>query len=159
MAYKTGFYSEFLKTYLEYFDRDQLGVYFFEDLKKDPIALMQKTALDLGVDPDFYTDYSFDSHNVTVQVRSPLMEKVYGKIRSGLMYSVYKYPLAYKIIMRLQRVITPVYKKLNSKELQKDSVPESEIQYLKELYAKEGPALAELTGLRIPWMEHSLSDA
>lgn len=157
LAYRTGFYSTFLEEYFQHFDRSQILIYFFEDLKKDSLALMKRAAVDLGVEPSFYEQYSFGSHNTTVQVRSKNMEKMYGAIRTGLMYSVYKYPIPYKIIMGIKKRITPLYKKMNSAPLEKDLVPDAEIAYLEKIYAEEGERLAALTKLDVPWCENTAS--
>jgi len=53
-----GFYHTQLTRYLEYFDRDQLTVYLFEDFKADPIDLTQDIFRVLGVDDAFVPDTS-----------------------------------------------------------------------------------------------------
>ncbi|MFO8099854.1 MAG: sulfotransferase [Salinibacter sp.] len=48
-----GFYHAQLVRYLEYFDRDQLSVYLFEDFTEDNRAVVQDIYRGLGVDPTF----------------------------------------------------------------------------------------------------------
>ncbi|PIG94472.1 sulfotransferase [Gloeocapsopsis sp. IPPAS B-1203] len=53
-----GFYHTQLKRYLELFDREQIRVYLYEDLKTDPIKLVQDIFKFLGVDDTFVPDTS-----------------------------------------------------------------------------------------------------
>lgn len=48
-----GFYYEQLKRYYDRFDRDQIRVYLFDDLQRDPVALIQNIFEYLQVDPTF----------------------------------------------------------------------------------------------------------
>jgi len=53
-----GFYHTQLKRYLELFDQEQIRVYLYEDLKTDPIKLVQDIFRFLGVDDTFVPDTS-----------------------------------------------------------------------------------------------------
>ena len=53
-----GFYHQQLQRYLRYFDRSQLHVYLFDDLKRDAVALAQDLFGVLGVDSSFAPDVS-----------------------------------------------------------------------------------------------------
>ena len=53
-----GYYYRQIRTYLELFDRSQLRIYLFEDLRDDPQALMKDIFRFLGVDDSFLPDTS-----------------------------------------------------------------------------------------------------
>jgi len=53
---RMGFYGQQLARYLEYFDREQLHVYRFEELTGDPMGFAQTVYRALGVDPSFEPD-------------------------------------------------------------------------------------------------------
>ncbi|PPS44230.1 sulfotransferase [Chroococcidiopsis sp. TS-821] len=53
-----GFYYTQLKRYLELFDREQIRVYLYEDLKANPINLVQDIFRFLGIDDTFLPDTS-----------------------------------------------------------------------------------------------------
>ncbi len=53
---RLGFYGEQLARYLEYFDREQLHVYRFEELTGDPEGFAQTVYRTLGVDSAFVPD-------------------------------------------------------------------------------------------------------
>ena len=50
---RMGFYHEQLTRYLEYFDRDQLSIYLFDDFKDDNLAVTQDVYRAIGVDETF----------------------------------------------------------------------------------------------------------
>ena len=151
IAYQTGFYSDYIAEYYEHFSKDQILIYFFEDLVKAPEAYMKKVASDIGLDPQFYQDYDFANFNTTVKVRSRAMEDAYNKMREVLIHSVYKTKLGYQFVEGAKKVIKPIYDKLNSQPLEKEPIPEAEIELLEKVYEKETRNLAELTGLEVPW--------
>lgn len=49
---RMGFYHKQLTRYLEYFDRDQLHVYLFDDFRDDNLAVTQDVYRAIGVDAD-----------------------------------------------------------------------------------------------------------
>ncbi|OKH27677.1 sulfotransferase family protein [Chroogloeocystis siderophila] len=53
-----GFYHTQLKRYLALFNKEQIKVYLYEDLKADPISLVQDVFRFLGVDDTFLPDTS-----------------------------------------------------------------------------------------------------
>lgn len=59
-----GFYYEQLKRYYDRFPAEQIKIYLFDDLVKDPDALMQDLFTFIGVAPDFKPDTE-KRHNVS----------------------------------------------------------------------------------------------
>lgn len=55
---RMGFYHEQLQRYLEYFDRDQLSLYLFDDFKADNLAVTQDIYRTIGVDDSFVPEDS-----------------------------------------------------------------------------------------------------
>lgn len=53
-----GFYCDQIQRYLNLFDRSQVRIYLFEDLKRDPRALLKDMFRFLGVDENFVPDTS-----------------------------------------------------------------------------------------------------
>ena len=53
---RMGFYAGQLARYLEHFDRSQLHILLYDDLKADPVAAVQSCYAFLGVPPDFTPD-------------------------------------------------------------------------------------------------------
>jgi hypothetical protein len=66
-----GFYAQQLKRYFDIFPKEQLLVVLFDDIKKDPAAVMQRVYRFLGVDPAFHPATNV-IHNKTVIPRGPV---------------------------------------------------------------------------------------
>ena len=62
---RLGYYGAALTRYLEYFPRDQLGIYLYEDLEARPTDLMTALYQFIGVDSSFDPDTS-TRHNAAV---------------------------------------------------------------------------------------------
>ncbi len=64
-----GFYGKQLARYYSLFEREQIRVYLYEDLEKDPVSTVQDMFHYLGVDSGFRPDTSV-RHNLSVVRRS-----------------------------------------------------------------------------------------
>ena len=74
-----GFYAEYLKRYLQYFDRQQLHISLLEDLKNDARGLMQELFEFLEVDPNF-TPNTTQLHNVSGLIRNPALRYLWARL-------------------------------------------------------------------------------
>jgi hypothetical protein len=74
-----GFYARSLKRYLALFDRDQIHISLFEDLKNDTPGLVRSLFAFLGVEPDFTPDTS-QIHNASGLIRSPVLRVAYARL-------------------------------------------------------------------------------
>jgi len=70
-----GHYHEQLQRYLEYFDRDQLRIFLFEDLKDDTGGVVAEIFRFIGVDDTYTPDLSL-KHNKGGVPRSQMVEKI-----------------------------------------------------------------------------------
>lgn len=68
-ALEIGAYARHLKNYTELFPAAHIKVAFFEHLKRDPLQFMMDVCRFVGIDPDFYQDYTFNKVNVTFFAR------------------------------------------------------------------------------------------
>jgi hypothetical protein len=73
-----GFYSESIMRYLQFFQREQLHISLFEDLKTDPMGLMHRLFHFLGVDSRFNPDIS-RRHNASGLIPNPLLRKAWAR--------------------------------------------------------------------------------
>lgn len=81
-----GFYSVQIKLYLDYFERAQLHIALFEDLKDNPKTFFRKLYRFLEVDEDFVLD-SFHKHNASGIIRNPIFRNLWthsGRIRAAI---------------------------------------------------------------------------
>jgi hypothetical protein len=61
-----GYYVKSLRTYFNYFSRKQIGIYLYDDLCSNPIAMMQDIYQFLGVDSSFVPAVSQKYHYTIV---------------------------------------------------------------------------------------------
>ena len=151
MAYETGFYSKYLQQYVSIFGREKLKIYFFEEVMADTSSCMKKISTDLNIDATFYENFTFETHNKTITVKNRLLSNMYKKARQVLIQSSFKNKAAYNTAMIFRKTITPVYRKINLKELKKEEISEMDIAFLKDAYKNEKEKLVSLLGMDIPW--------
>ncbi len=152
MAYQTGFYSGYVQNYISLFGKQNLNIYFYENLKADPLKFMQHVSENLGLDGNFYSSFNFTKNNQTISTRSSSLAMIYKLGRGLLIDRGYKSRVGYNAAMVLKKYVTPVYRKLNTQSLNKEEVVSVEaIQQLTEAYKKDRDKLHQLTGLQVPW--------
>ncbi len=71
----SGKYADFIEDWLDAFGTN-LGVFFFEDLKKDNRNFIRKMCEWLAVDSSFYDNYNFVVENKTRQAKNKMLHKV-----------------------------------------------------------------------------------
>jgi len=81
-----GRYHEQLSRYFDTFPRDRIGVFLFDDLRRDPIKVMESVYRFLGVDPGVVPDL-LTPHNVGGIPDSMLLE---GFLTSRVIQSAFK---------------------------------------------------------------------
>lgn len=77
--YQNGCYATSLKRYLEYFDREQLHISLFEDLRDDTLGLMAGIYAFLGVSTGFIPDTTH-RYNVSGLIRNPLLRILWARM-------------------------------------------------------------------------------
>ena len=73
-----GRYYEPLSRYFQAFPREQIHVFLFDDLRREPLRAVQELYRFLGVDPAFEPDFD-TPHNVGGMPASPLLERLLTK--------------------------------------------------------------------------------
>lgn len=152
MAYKTGFYGNYLKSYQDKFGAN-LEVVFFEDLKNDPKELMRRISAFLGITPDFYENYEFGVSNPTVTVKHRVLAKIYGKLRQFYLDHFFKSKSGAFVALFLKNTITPLYRKFNYKPLKKNDDDNKVNERLRQDYTKDVCVLEEIIKKVVPWQK------
>lgn len=151
MAYETGFYSKYLENYIRLFGKDRLRIYFFEDLIADAKIFMKKVAGDLQINTSFYNDFDFATYNKTITIKNRFLSDTYKQARRFLIRHTFKTKMGYAISMLFKKTVTPLYRKINLTELQKEYVSDADKQFLQQLYKDEKQKLESLLGIQVPW--------
>lgn len=132
---ETGFYGRQLKPYVETFPAEQLRVVLFEDLRDNPVKLVQSFYEWLGVDPEYVPDVT-DVRNISGVPRNMVVANAY----------------------RLRRVLQPYVKPFVPRRVQrfvddrliggldKPHLDPATRQELIEIYRDDIGLLGELTG-------------
>ncbi len=53
--------------------------------------------------------------------------------------------------MLLKKTITPIYRSVNLTQLQKEEIPDADIQFLQQAYKYEKQKLELMLGVSVPW--------
>jgi hypothetical protein len=73
-----GFYFTHLKRYFDLFDASQIRIYLYEELRNDPLALVQDLYEFIGVDGWYEPDLSVE-YNVSGKIKNPLIDRFIGQ--------------------------------------------------------------------------------
>jgi len=150
-----GCYIEYLRPFFTTFGRDRVIILFFEELKKNPFAEIQKLCRVLGINEGFYSNYRFVTHNKSMNVRYAWlnkmfleMEPVIANLRARLMH----YPKIYKAFEYTVTGGKLGFSYLNDRgSNDKESIPNDVWNSLKDYYEPYSRELSEELGRPLPW--------
>lgn len=128
-----GRYHRHLTRFEKYFDRDQMLVLLFEDLKTDTEGFMEKVYQFIGVDPSFRP--SFDVQNPTREPRFPGVHRALTQAWT----SVREYVDVY--VANYTRPLRRAVKRLVMKETDRQPMSGSDRTYLQRIYRKPNQKL------------------
>ncbi|MEY2649641.1 MAG: sulfotransferase domain-containing protein [Schleiferiaceae bacterium] len=125
-----GHYVRYLTQWEAALGRENLVIWQFEQVMRDPRAAMMSLAERLGIDPTFYERFDFAVRNETVAIRSKGLHRLGLRLQSMI-------PLA------VQDALLPLYLKLNGAGRPKaDDRLKAETKALKPLFAASNAELA-----------------
>ena len=107
---KEGFYSLYLKKYYELFNKEQIKVFLFEDLKNQPEKLFREIFEFLKVDSNFEPNLSVE-YNQSGFIKNKKLDTIFGG--KGIINRSIKFVLPGKIIAALKSN-TKLQKKIQS---------------------------------------------
>ncbi|HRH60319.1 MAG TPA: hypothetical protein PL045_07100 [Chitinophagaceae bacterium] len=112
---------------------------------------MQKASVDANIDAAFYDDFNFEKHNKTIGVKNARLGRMYYTAREFMIEHGYKSKAGYTIGNFLKKTITPLYRKINMEELQKETIAAEDMALLTEAYKNEKQNLEQLLQVKVPW--------
>ncbi|MCA9371234.1 MAG: sulfotransferase domain-containing protein, partial [Candidatus Peregrinibacteria bacterium] len=77
---KEGHYITYYRRYLEHFNKDQIGIFLYKDIRNDPRFVLQDICTFLEVDPAFFNTYNNTKVNESYAVRFPCLSWTLGKL-------------------------------------------------------------------------------
>lgn len=156
-AMEQGLYSRYLTYWYGLFDSGSVMVHYFEDLLAEPRQMCERICDHIGIDQNYFADYSFMPHNVSYGVKSHLANKLYrGLQRKSRPLMSKLAPPVRNSIRWVGRNVEGMYTALNqsNERLITEAITDERRTYLLKLYGPECHRLKELTGTAPPWPEY-----
>lgn len=152
---KMGCYIDYIRKFLNEFDRNRVHIMIFKDFIANPRDELQELCNGLGIDNAFYQNYSFELHNPTINVRSTWLhqksmrfEPVIDEIRERLLV----YPRFNKVFQKLIKIVKITYWKINNQRSPHDEIFPPDMQaYLLDYYRPYNAALSNVLGRALLW--------
>jgi hypothetical protein len=130
-AIEHSIYVNYLAKWTDIY-RENVCVFLFEDLIRDPREFMQKVSKVLAIDMNFYEIFDYQKKNATYLVRSQGLQKIKRKlVKSSLLKNINNSALA-ESIQCIQGLIKKCYIAINLKGTKKEKT-EADQKTLKEL--------------------------
>jgi hypothetical protein len=134
-----GRYAPHLEPFLLRFPAASIRVMFYEDLQRDERAFMKKLCAFLGIDPQYFDDYTFQAANVTFSSRFE------GLHRQALKLNQMLEPLL-RARPGLKRGLVSLYKRFNQAQQGYPAMSAAMRQKLQAYYEPSIRQLASLVG-------------
>jgi hypothetical protein len=138
-----GRYHDHLTRYEQHFDRDQMLVLLFDDLKSRPEAVMQRTYAFLGIDPT-YTPNTDRRHNASQQPRSTPVYHALRRVWEPIKEHVGVY------VLQHTEPVRHALRNLLMTDADRAPMTDADRAYLRDLYAAPNVRLAR-------WLDADLS--
>ncbi|MEM7591700.1 MAG: sulfotransferase [Cyanobacteria bacterium P01_A01_bin.83] len=150
-ALEQGCYSSYIKHYFDTIGRDNVYVAFYEDLCQNPQLVLEEICLFAKINPDFYSDYTFQIFNRSGTMKNASLHGAYGRLRTYVRKYTHNLPIHYWLRQLRKLFDSKVYYRLNSRSTEQIKIsPEIETK-LKEYYQAEIQTLENLLGYSVPW--------
>lgn len=129
-----GCYSEELDPFRRQLGEDRLLVLNYDEFRDDVVSTVKRAAEFIGIDPDFYNNYTFGRENVTFFVKGHLLHK----------YAIWAndhFETFWRGHPNLKKKLLKFYKHINGRELEREQVSSETLQKLRAYYL---PTINEL---------------
>lgn len=143
-ALEEGNYAKYLVSFFNTFDKDGIFISHYDDLKDNPFVLLKSISCFVGIDAGFYENYKFDVYHSSMTMRFPFFHGLYLKLRSKMRKRLHDRKKIRTLFRNFQHWLEPTYFKLNRREREQISIPESLHDDLKAYYSGDQGALADL---------------
>ncbi|HET8837566.1 MAG TPA: sulfotransferase [Flavobacteriaceae bacterium] len=71
-----GSYIDYLPVWFEKFEHENIKILFFDDLRENPGAVVEKVCTWLGIDRNFYENKTFEPENKSVSIRNGAVQNL-----------------------------------------------------------------------------------
>jgi len=138
---RMGEYTPSVKAYLDAFGREQVGVWFYDDIERDAGAVLRDVLAHIGATPDATDREALRRINVSGEARSELMQRgIHALTRQVAVREAIKKVLPYRAREAIRRL-----------NLKPTGLPTDVGAELRESLRPDAVALEELLGRPVPW--------
>ncbi len=150
-----GCYIKYLRPFYDVFGRDKIIILFIEELMANPTAELQKLCVHLGIDENFYSNYSFNVYNKSINPRFAILNKAYiglEPIVANMRRHIMSNPRGYKLFESSLRAGKSLFRRLNNpqKKTKETILPKTNAK-LADYYRPYTQALEKEIGRPLPW--------
>lgn len=140
-------YYNFIAPWVKSFPQEKIHIILFEEMVSNPRKILIRLANNLGIDSDFYNEFSFEKRNSTVSIKNKYLHKSITKFAYFLQSTGIKTILDKYKIMKL---IKSSYIKINSSRTR--PAPTEALNRLDDYFRPHNQKLAEVFDLDLsPW--------
>ena len=144
-----GLYSEYLKAYLDLFNKDQCLILRYDQIKAEPRQTLKAISRHAGIAPGFFDTYRFDVLNASVHMRSQGLHAAYKRLAWTIRSKAVHHPGLHQLLRKVRRTLHPAYMKINQRQesaKSSDGISDETRAFLTDYYKHEPDALRDLTG-------------
>jgi len=143
----SGHYARLLKPYWDGTTVKRAALIGFEQLKSNPKTVLDELCNTLDLDPGFYLNYRFTTHNKTMGFRSPAIDAIQSAIVSKLRKPLLKHPRLFNMVSYInEKTWQRFYESVNATSAQSVEVLPEDKEFLASYYSCAAQELLELTG-------------
>jgi hypothetical protein len=150
-----GCYVTYLRSFWRVFGLSRVLVVVFEELRANPLAALGGICTAVGVDPGFYTSFSFESHNSTFVARWPWLNRLSMSLEptvAGLRAHVIHRPALHRVFEGVITAGKRVYRGMNAASTDTDHQDSADLRArLADYYRPYSEALVDELGRSLPW--------
>lgn len=147
-------YSVYVEEFLRVLGRERVLILWFDELKRDPLAVMQRVCSFIGINPAVYEDYTFPMQNESMRIRRPRAFSAYRKLHRGFFRLLRPWPhLQHELKVWMFGIVEPRILPFFTEPADPVHVSVELRQELQRYLRQDLPKLRELVGSDVPWRE------
>ncbi|MEO0645754.1 MAG: sulfotransferase [Cyanobacteria bacterium J06650_10] len=145
-----GRYARYLQNYLDVLGKDNVKVFCYEDLCRNPQEVLIELCDFASLPYEFYTEYDFKVFNRSMAMKNAKLNRAYDSFRSKIRKRTHNLPI-HKGLRQLRLWTDPLYYRLNGQKMEKVEVSLILREKLEDYYRDDVKLLESLLGKSLPW--------
>jgi len=148
-----GRYSHYLQPFYDIFGCENVRLFSFSALEREPLELMKNVSRFIGIDDNFYVNYKFLPFNASIPIKDVgRLEKLYRAHAVQLYLRVYNKPLIRKFMHFFRLYLAdPLYYRFRAEKAGREQISTELRERLEEYYAEELGRLGKFSENKFSW--------